>query len=61
MILDLMLPNVDGLTIIQTLRVAENKTPILILSALSDVDDRVKGLKAGGDDYLVKPLRVVKL
>jgi len=61
MIIDRMLPNVDGLTIIQTLRVAENKTPILILSALSDVDDRVKGLKAGGDDYLVKPFAFAEL
>lgn len=61
MIIDRMLPNVDGLTIIQTLRGAENKTPILILSALSEVDDRVKGLKAGGDDYLVKPFAFAEL
>jgi two-component system OmpR family response regulator len=61
MIIDRMLPNVDGLTIIQTHRGAENKTPILILSALSEVDDRVKGLKAGGDDYLVKPFAFVEL
>ena len=61
MIIDRMLPNVDGLTIIQTLRAAENKTPVLILSALSEVDDRVKGLKAGGDDYLVKPFAFAEL
>jgi two-component system OmpR family response regulator len=46
MIIDRMLPNVDGLTIIQTLRAAENKTPVLILSALSEVDDR-EGFKGG--------------
>ena len=55
MIVDRMLPSVDGLTIIQTLRANDNKTPALILSALGQVDDRVGGLKAGGDDYLVKP------
>lgn len=61
MIIDRMLPNVDGLTIIQTLRASENKTPVLILSALGEVDDRVKGLKAGGDDYLVKPFAFAEL
>jgi len=55
LIVDLMLPGVDGLTIIKTLRSAGNKTPVLILSALGEVDDRVRGLKAGGDDYLTKP------
>lgn len=55
-ILDRMLPdNVDGINIIQTLRRQGNKTPILILSALSEVDDRISGLRSGGDDYLVKP------
>lgn len=55
-IMDRMLPgNIDGLAIIETLRKDGNKTPILILSALSDVDDRIRGLKSGGDDYLVKP------
>ncbi len=55
-IMDRMLPgNIDGLTIIETLRKDGNKVPILILSALSDVDDRIRGLKSGGDDYLVKP------
>lgn len=55
-IMDRMLPgNIDGLSIIETLRKDGNKTPILILSALSDVDDRIRGLKSGGDDYLVKP------
>ena len=56
MILDRMLPGgVDGLGIIEALRATGNKTPILILSALAHVDDRIKGLRAGGDDYLTKP------
>ena len=55
LIVDRMIPKIDGLTVIQTLRDADNRTPILILSALSQVDDRVKGLRAGGDDYLSKP------
>jgi two-component system OmpR family response regulator len=55
-IMDRMLPGgIDGLGIIGALRKAENKTPILILSALSDVDERIRGLQSGGDDYLVKP------
>lgn len=55
-VMDRMLPgNIDGLGIIEAVRKAGNKTPILILSALSDVDDRIRGLKSGGDDYLVKP------
>ncbi|PIR37459.1 MAG: DNA-binding response regulator [Alphaproteobacteria bacterium CG11_big_fil_rev_8_21_14_0_20_39_49] len=60
-IIDRMLPSVDGLTIIQTMRASDNKTPIIILSALGDVDDRVKGLKSGSDDYLVKPFAFVEL
>lgn len=55
-IMDRMLPgDIDGLGIIAAVRKAGNKTPILILSALSDVDDRIRGLQSGGDDYLVKP------
>ena len=55
-ILDRMLPGgIDGVGIIEALRKTGNKTPILILSALAEVDDRIKGLKAGGDDYLTKP------
>lgn len=54
-VIDRMLPLMDGLTVIQRMRAADLKTPILILSALSDVDERVKGLRAGGDDYLAKP------
>jgi two-component system OmpR family response regulator len=56
-----MLPGIDGLTVIRTLRASANTTPILILSALGEVDDRVKGLKAGGDDYLVKPFAFSEL
>ncbi|OLN29016.1 response regulator in two-component regulatory system with PhoQ [Desulfovibrio sp. DV] len=60
-VVDRMLPGVDGLTIVKTMRSAGNQTPVLILSALGDVDDRVKGLKAGGDDYLVKPYAFAEL
>lgn len=55
LVVDRMLPKMDGLTIIRTLRAKGITTPALILSALSDVDERVKGLRAGGDDYLAKP------
>ena len=61
LIVDRMLPKLDGLTIIQTLRSSGKTTPILILSALHQVDERVKGLKAGGDDYLVKPFAFAEL
>jgi two-component system, OmpR family, response regulator len=55
-ILDRMLPGgIDGLGIIEALRKTGNKTPILILSALAEVDERIRGLRAGGDDYLAKP------
>ncbi|MBV9913359.1 MAG: response regulator transcription factor, partial [Sinobacteraceae bacterium] len=55
-IMDRMLPGqIDGLAIIEALRKSGNHTPILILSALSDVDERIRGLKSGGDDYLTKP------
>lgn len=61
-ILDRILPNqVDGLSILSALRVSGKKTPVLVLSALSAVDDRVDGLKAGGDDYLVKPFSFSEL
>ena len=61
LVVDRMLPGPDGLTIIRTLRASEDQTPALILSALGDVDDRVKGLKAGGDDYLTKPFAASEL
>jgi two-component system OmpR family response regulator len=54
-ILDLMLPKMDGLTLLGSLRKKKLLTPVLILSAKASVDDRVKGLQAGGDDYLTKP------
>jgi len=60
-IVDRMLPELDGLTIIKTIRGAGNTTPALILSALGEVDDRVKGLYSGGDDYLVKPFAFTEL
>jgi two-component system, OmpR family, response regulator len=55
LVVDRMLPKRDGLSIISELRTQGNKTPVLILSALGQVDDRVAGLRAGGDDYLAKP------
>ena len=55
MIVDRMLPGLDGLGIVTTIRAAGKNTPALILSALGEVDDRIRGLRAGGDDYLVKP------
>jgi len=61
LIVDRMLPTVDGLSIIRTLRASDDHTPVLILSALGQVDDRVKGLQAGGDDYLVKPFAFSEL
>jgi two-component system OmpR family response regulator len=60
-ILDRMLPAVDGLTILQTIRATGDTTPVLILSALGEVDERVRGLRAGGDDYLVKPFALSEL
>lgn len=60
-VLDRMLPNVDGLKILQTMRATGDETPVLILSALGDVDNKVKGLRAGGDDYLGKPFAFSEL
>ncbi len=60
-IIDRMLPGVDGLSIIRSMRAASKSTPVLILSALGEVDDRVNGLRAGGDDYLVKPFAFAEL
>ena len=54
-VLDRMLPRVEGLKILQTLRATGDDTPVLLLSALGDPDERVKGLRAGADDYLAKP------
>jgi two-component system, OmpR family, response regulator len=60
-ILDRMLPKLDGLTVLSTLRSAKKTLPVLILSALDSVDERVKGLREGGDDYLVKPFAFAEL
>jgi two-component system OmpR family response regulator len=60
-VLDRMLPGMDGLAVLGALRAADIRTPALILSALGSVDDRVKGLRAGGDDYLVKPFAFSEL
>jgi two-component system, OmpR family, response regulator len=61
MIIDRMLPDIDGLTVIRRLRESGVVTPALILSALGEIDDRVRGLRAGGDDYLVKPFAFTEL
>ena len=61
LIVDRMLPGLDGLSIIKTVRAAHNNTPALVLSALGEVDDRVQGLQAGGDDYLIKPFAFAEL
>ncbi|MFM9890597.1 MAG: response regulator transcription factor [Rickettsiales bacterium] len=61
MLFDRMMPGRDGLSLLRELRAGGNTTPVLILSALGEVDDRVEGLQAGGDDYLVKPFAFVEL
>jgi two-component system OmpR family response regulator len=61
MIVDRLLPGMDGLTVIEALRNDHMRTPVLVLSALGAVDDRVRGLRMGGDDYLTKPFAVVEL
>ncbi|MBA6412236.1 heavy metal response regulator transcription factor [Parahaliea sp. F7430] len=60
-ILDVMLPDVNGWRIVQSLREAERQTPVMFLSARDDVDDRVKGLELGADDYLIKPFAFSEL
>jgi two-component system, OmpR family, response regulator len=60
-ILDRMLPGMDGLAVLSALRAADVETPVIILSALGSTDERVKGLKAGSDDYLVKPFAFSEL
>lgn len=61
MVIDRMLPSLEGLQIIERLRMAGVQTPVLVLSALADVDDRIAGLQAGGDDYLTKPFVIAEL
>jgi two-component system OmpR family response regulator len=60
-VLDRLLPEIDGLAILRTIRAAGVKTPVLLLTALGGIDDRVEGLEAGGDDYLVKPFAFAEL
>ncbi|WP_236002178.1 response regulator transcription factor [Paraburkholderia elongata] len=60
-VLDRMLPDIDGLSILSTLRNVGKRTPVLILSALGAVDERVRGLRAGGDDYMTKPFDGLEL
>ena len=61
LVVDRMMPNMDGLSLVETLRREGDQTPVLFLSALGEIDDRVAGLKAGGDDYLVKPYAFAEL
>jgi len=60
-VVDRMLPKLNGLKLVESMREERNMTPVLFLSALSDVDDRIKGLRAGGDDYLTKPYSFAEL
>lgn len=60
-VLDRMLPELDGLTVLSRLREAFNRTPVVVLSALASLDERVKGLRAGSDDYLTKPFELPEL
>ena len=61
LIVDRMLPGLDGLSLVKALRIANMQTPVLFLTTLGGVDDRVSGLNAGGDDYLVKPFAFAEL
>ena len=61
MVVDRMMPRMDGVTMVETLRREGDQTPVLFLSALGEIEDRVAGLKAGGDDYLVKPYAFAEL
>ncbi|MBI1214157.1 MAG: response regulator [Alphaproteobacteria bacterium] len=60
-VVDRMMPRMDGLTMVRRMRDEGNRTPVLFLSALGEVDDKVKGLRAGGDDYLAKPFAFTEL
>jgi two-component system OmpR family response regulator len=60
-VVDIMLPHLDGLTVIETMRIKDVNTPVLILSARQSVDDRIQGLQRGGDDYMVKPFSFSEL
>jgi DNA-binding response OmpR family regulator len=60
-VVDIMLPKLDGLALIETLRAEKNRLPVIILSARAKLDDRIRGLQAGGDDYLTKPFAFSEL
>jgi two-component system OmpR family response regulator len=61
LIVDRMVPEIDGLTIVKTLRASANHVPVLFLTTMASIDDRVEGLESGGDDYLVKPFAFAEL
>ena len=61
LVIDRMLPELDGLSIVKMLRSAENHVPVLLLTAMGGIDDRVEGLESGADDYLVKPFALAEL
>ena len=61
LILDVMMPKMDGITVLKTLRARGNTTPVLILSARSEIDDKVLGLDSGANDYLTKPFATAEL
>ena len=61
LVLDRMVPGLDGLSVLRAIRAAKVQTPVLFLSALSDIDDKVEGLQAGADDYLAKPFALTEL
>ncbi len=60
-LLDIMMPEIDGITVLKTIRAAGNKVPVLLLTAKSEIDDRVEGLDSGADDYLTKPFAMREL
>lgn len=60
-VIDVMMPEMDGIAVLQKLRQNKDETPVLVLSAKGTVDDRIKGLRAGGDDYMVKPFSFAEL
>ncbi len=60
-LLDIMMPEIDGITVLKTIRAARNKVPVLLLTAKSEIDDRVEGLDSGADDYLTKPFAMREL
>jgi len=61
LVVDRMIPGLDGLSLVRALRAAKRRTPVLFLTALGGIDDRVEGLEAGGDDYLTKPFAFAEL